>query len=327
MRYLPVLAVLILTIPISGCLEDGEDPPSEENEDTVAEYPDTTREESLPGDIAKRTPSGDATSPILHSDIFSEPIPMEGPLNTAGAEDSPFILPDGKTFYFFFTPDVRVPPEKQILDNVTGIWVTELDSGRWSEPERVWLQDPGKLALDGAHWVGDDEIWFASAREGYTGLHYFRAEKVNGTFQNWEYTGDRLNVEIEMGEMHRVGDTIYFHSPRNGGKGGNDIWRTSLVGGRWEDPVNMEEINSPSEESLPWVSEDENEIFFTRTYRGTPGIFRSVKVNETWSDPELILSQFAGEPTLDGEGNLYFVHHYFESGDMIEADIYYCQRL
>ena len=153
------------------------------------------------------------------------------------------------------------------------------------------------------------------------------AEKVNGTFQNWEYTGDRLNVEIEMGEMHRVGDTIYFHSPRNGGKGGNDIWRTSLVGGRWEDPVNMEEINSPSEESLPWVSEDENEIFFTRTYRGTPGIFRSVKVNETWSDPELILSQFAGEPTLDGEGNLYFVHHYYESGDMIEADIYYCQRL
>ena len=36
----------------------------------------------------------------------------------------------------------------------------------------------------------------------------------------------------------------------------------------------------------------------------------------------LIVSQFAGEPTLDDAGNLYFVHHYFEHGQMIEADIY-----
>ena len=49
---------------------------------------------------------------------------MEGPVNTAGAEDSPFVTPDGQTLYFFFTPDVRVPAEQQLLDGVTGIWVT-----------------------------------------------------------------------------------------------------------------------------------------------------------------------------------------------------------
>jgi len=36
-----------------------------------------------------------------------------------------------------------------------------------------------------------------------------------------------------------------------------------------------------------------------------------------------IVSNFAGEPALDAQGNLYFVHHYFTAdGKMIEADIY-----
>ena len=58
----------------------------------------------------------------------------------------------------------------------------------------------------------------------------------------------------------------------------------------------------------------------------TPAIFRSKKVNGAWGEPELIVSQFAGEPTLDDAGNLYFVHHYFEYGEMIGADIYVVYR-
>ena len=36
----------------------------------------------------------------------------------------------------------------------------------------------------------------------------------------------------------------------------------------------------------------------------------------------MIISQFAGEPTLDNEGNVYFVHHFYKNEVMIEADIY-----
>ncbi|MGA1848994.1 MAG: hypothetical protein ACMUHB_06605 [Thermoplasmatota archaeon] len=313
---------------ISGCFEDAVDDIDGNDNVDPPPYPTDTRYDRLPGDIIKRTPEGDKTPPLLHSNLFEEPVPMDGPINTPGAEDSPFILPDGGTFYFFFTPDVRIPPERQILDNVTGIWSSELTGGGWTEPKRVWLQEPGKLALDGAHWVDPDdtEIWFASAREGYTGLHYFIAQKSNGRFENWHYADSDLNDIYQMGEMHRVEDTIYFHSPRNGGKGGNDIWTTTFVNGSWQPPVNLDVINTGEHESLPWVSESDDEMFFTRTHMGTPGIFRSTKMNGTWNEPELILSQFAGEPTLDGEGNLYFVHHFFEEGEMIEADIYYCQR-
>jgi len=41
------------------------------------------------------------------------------PVNTSGGEDSPFLLPDSQTLYFFFTPDVSIPTEKQLFDGVT----------------------------------------------------------------------------------------------------------------------------------------------------------------------------------------------------------------
>ncbi len=40
----------------------------------------------------------------------------------------------------------------------------------------------------------------------------------------------------------------------------------------------------------------------------------------------MILSQFAGEPSLDAAGNLYSTHHYFQEGVMLEADIYVAYR-
>jgi len=34
---------------------------------------------------------------------------------------------------------------------------------------------------------------------------------------------------------------------------------------------------------------------------------------DNWGPAELIVARFAGEPTLDEAGNLYFVHHYYKN--------------
>lgn len=285
-------------------------------------YPVVDREDKLPADIAKRGPETDHHPPILHSNEYQPPVPLPYPINTAGAEDSAFILPDGNTLYFFFAPDVRVPPEKQILDDVSGVWVSHKVDGLWSEPEKVWLQEPGKLAMDGAVAIQGNEMWFASAREGYIDVNMFTAERVDGRWTNWQYAGDRLMKEIQIGEVHIHGNDLYFHSPRKGGKGNYDIWVTTRTGNAWSDPVNIEAVNTDAMDGFPFISSDGNELWFTRTYLGTPAIFRSIRVNGAWQEPELIISQFAGEPTLDDAGNIYFTHHFFEDGVMIEADIY-----
>ena len=290
------------------------------------QYPDIDREKRIPEDIAKRGPDTDQYPPILHCDEFQQPVPLAYPINTAGAEDSPFILPDGSVLYFFFTPDVRVPPEKQILDQVTGVWASHKQGDTWSRPTRVWLQDPGKLALDGAVCVQGDEMWFASIREGFNGVNMFTASLVDGRWTNWTYSGDRLMKEIQIGEVHIHGDDLYFHSDRPGGRGGYDIWVTTKSGQSWSEPMNIEAVNTEQMDAYPFVNSEGSELWFTRRYQGSPAIFRSRKVGDNWDEPELIVSQFAGEPTLDDDGNLYFVHHYYENETMIEADIYVSYR-
>jgi len=289
-------------------------------------HPVVDREDKIPVDISKRVPHSDPHPPILHSLDYEEPIPLSSSVNTAGAEDSPFVLPDGNTLYFFFTPDVRVPANGQLLDEVSGVWVSKKTSGTWGAATRVWLTAAGTLALDGAVSIDGSEMWFASAREGYTGVNMFTAQWTAGTWENRQYSGDRLMKELQIGEVHLQGNDLYFHSSRSGGKGDYDIWVTTRDGNSWSDPVNIDIVNTTAMDGFPFVSSDGNELWFTRTYGGTPGIFRSSKVNGAWSAPELILSQFAGEPTLDDSGNIYFVHHFYENDVMIEVDIYVAYR-
>ncbi len=221
----------------------------------------------MPADIAKRGPDTDPHPPVLNSTDYNDPVPLPYPVNTAGAEDSPFILPDGNTLYFSLL-DVRIPPEKQILDDVSGIWKTRRHQDTWSEPERVWLQNPGEHALDGAVCIQGNKMWFASAREGYTGINMFIAERLDNRWTGWRYVGDRLMKEIQIGKVHLHGDDLYFHSGREGGKGNLDIWKTNRDGDEYSDPVPIREVNSTTINGFPFVSSDGGELWFTRTTDG-----------------------------------------------------------
>jgi hypothetical protein len=284
-----------------------------------------TRAESIPADAVKITPETDLFPPILHSDEYEQPVPMCSAINTAGAEDSAFITPDGNTFYVFFTPDTRVPAEKQIIDGVTGIYVSQKRNGEWGDAERVWLQDKEKLSLDGCLFVQGDTMWFCTVRRGnIREVEMYTAQYVDGKWANWETAGIKLNIDYGVGELHITSDgkELYYHSDRPGSKGGYDIWVTRNVNGEWQTPENVAAVNTDVTEGWPFITEDKQEMWFTRWYQGSPGIFRSKWANGEWDEPELILSQFAGEPTLDEEGNIYFTHHFYEDAVMLEADIY-----
>lgn len=289
--------------------------------DEAVPLPD--RQSKIPADAVKITPENDNYPPQLHSDEYENPVPL-AVINTAGAEDSPFIPADRDELYFFFTPDVRVPVEKQILDGVTGIYVSEISNGAFQEPERVMLQKSGKLALDGCEFVQGNDMLFCTAREGYTGLHWFSAQYKDGEWTDWENTD--FDPEYEVGELHVHENELYYHSTKAGGMGGTDIWMLTNIDGEWVNPVNVEVVNSAENEGMPYVTPDGNELWFNRWYMGSPAVFRSKKIDGQWQEPELIISQFAGEPTLDKDGNVYFVHHFYENGQMLEADIYVAYR-
>jgi hypothetical protein len=276
------------------------------------------RDTSIPTKAVKISPGADEHPPKVYSDEYEQPVPLPGRVNTAGAEDSPFITPDGDTLYFFFTPDLSIPVERQIRDGVTGIYVSKKTDGGWGEPQRVVLQDPGKLALDGCPFVHDDVMWFCSARTGYTGVHWFTAEFVDGAWRNW--TNADFNPKYEVGELDISADgtELYFASSRAGGRGDLDIWVSKWIDGGWGEPVDVAVVNSVDAEGWPAVSPSGDELWFSRNY----GIWRSKKVDGDWQEPELIISPLAGEPTIDAAGNVYFVHHFLVGDRLVEADIY-----
>lgn len=283
-------------------------------------YPEINRLDKIPSSSIKMNPQTDLSTVKSLSDEYYDPIPLSSTINSAGAEDSPFILPDGKTLYFFFTPDVKVPVEKQILDETTGIYVSKKINNEFTIPERVWLQKPGKLSLDGCEFITPDEktMLFCSVREGYDGINWFSAESKNG---KWEFMKKvEFPEDYKVGELHEYNNELYFHSDRSGGKGQLDIWKIKRnPDTTWTSPENVESINSESSEGWPALSPDGNELWISKDY----GIWRSKKINGEWSKPEKMFSPLAGEASIDNQGNVYFVHHFFDKNqNMIEADIY-----
>jgi hypothetical protein len=288
-----------------------------------------TRDEAIAAAVTwpKWTTQMDTHPPVLSASFYNyyyNPEPLGRVINTAGAEDSPFITPDGNTLYFFFTPDMNLPPEQQVSDRVTGIYWSKKVEDVWSEPQRIWLCDG--LSLDGAETIIGNTMWFGSVRAGNSReIDIYTAELVNGVWSNWTNVGEPLNVAYDVGELHvsADGNQIYFHSERPGGKGKMDIWVTSRVNGQWQTPQNVDAVNSQYDDGYPYLSNDGNELWFTRNY----GVYRSVKAGGQWQMPEVVVSSLAGEPTLDSQGNLYFVHHYSDAaGKLWEADIYVCRR-
>jgi Tol biopolymer transport system component len=121
---------------------------------------------------------------------------------------------------------------------------------------------------------------------------------------------------------------IYYASTRSGGQGSFDLWVIRNVNGNWQAPENLADINTQYDENQPYLTPDGQELYYTLGQGGAPEVWRSIRNGSHWGKPERILSSFAGEPAMDSAGNLYFVHHYYDSlkNKILEADIYICMK-
>jgi hypothetical protein len=215
-----------------------------------------------------------------------------------------------------------------LTDGVTGIWVSRKENGVWGEAEIVDLTTLGP-SLDGCAYVSEEEIWFCSARMGnYMNIDFWKGTLTEDGVVDIKNRGEELNTEVIVGDLDvsQDGDTIYYHRDVVEGFGGQDIYVVNREGDGWGEPENVEILNTPDHDGYPYLSPDEDELWLNRWYMGSPGSFRSKLVEGEWSEAQLIASSFAGEPNLDAEGNLYFTHHYYQDGQMLEADIYVANR-
>ena len=230
-----LILVLVIAVIGVGLLSRGPEEVPDNNQDQEPEVPTQpepepgepepqpeptiSRYDMIPADATLMTPETDNYPPVLHSYLWEDPVILPGGINTAGVEDSPFVSPDGNRFYFFFTPNASVPAQEQLVDGVTGIWVSEKVNGVWTEATRVKLIENSGVALDGCPYITPEEIWFCSARLGnYRGLDFWIGTLTEDGVVDIRNAGELLNSEIAVGEMHITpdGNTIYYHSDAPG---------------------------------------------------------------------------------------------------------------
>jgi outer membrane protein OmpA-like peptidoglycan-associated protein len=88
--------------------------------------------------------------------------------------------------------------------------------------------------------------------------------------------------------LSKDGTMLYFTSNMPGGQGGTDIWVCKREGDTWGTPENLGEgINTPGDESFPYISPNNILYFSSNGHPGFGGldIFASVQQNGKWTKP------------------------------------------
>lgn len=187
---------------------------------------------------------------------FGNPLPITG-FSSTGSETAAVLTGDRLTMYYAYAP--------------MGVAVYELYVATRANPSGVWGAGTPVTALNNA---GSDEgdptvtgdgtlVYFATDRNaGASGYDIWVGTRAsNGTFSN---VGPATELNSAAYDAHpRVtanGLTMYFSSMRTGGGAlaGADVWmatRTS-TSAAFGTPTRVAELNTNSNESPTWISDD-----------------------------------------------------------------------
>ncbi len=195
-------------------------------------------------------------------DIWQEPQPLGGGINTPGHEASIGLSIDGQSLFIY-----------RDADGNGDIFEARRSGDSWTNPERLnanintkYRENHASLSADG------NRLYFTSDRkDGIGGLDIYLSEKEdNGDWGPASNLGPTINTPADEHSpyLHPDGFTLYFSSSGHGGLGGLDILKTELLeDGTWREPTNIGyPINTP-----------EDDVFYVPTLDGKRAYYASAK--------------------------------------------------
>lgn len=285
-------------------------------------------------------------TPIVWSSDWGEPVMLSGPLTDLCPNDAIELSPDGKTLYFFWSPTVGGTYEELLHIHTGTYYATRVadDPGKFSEPRFFDLQKgTSGGSVDGALSFTPcrNFVYFHSTRSANLGyqqspptddyLDIYVAPVINGEPGAAINLGEPVNSIYLDGEhaLSTDGKKLYLTSTRPGGQGGADIWVSENINGVWSAPVNPgAPINTSGWEGQPGFSaSDPNTMYFVSNRDGPSAIYRSTYNGTSWSNPELVITGYVGEPSFTADGNImYFVHVLVDDDGVFGSNIWYVKR-
>jgi outer membrane protein OmpA-like peptidoglycan-associated protein/tetratricopeptide (TPR) repeat protein len=236
-----------------------------------------------------------------NSYVFA-PRNMGDEINTAVSEYYPALTIDGKTLIY----------TRRVKNFNEDFYVSEWKDGKWglseslsgninseqNEGAQTISQDGQLLIFTGCNFpdgFGNCDLYFSiKTRQGWS------LPKNMGALINTEFWESAPCLSPDKRDL-------YFASRVPGGLGGIDIYVTHrLQNGKWSEPENLgTDINTPGDETCPFIHADNQTLYFTSNgIQGYGGddLFLARKLKDgKWSKPENL-----GYPinTIENEGSL-----------------------
>ncbi|UII29253.1 OmpA family protein [Fulvivirga maritima] len=257
-------------------------------------------------------------------------------INSPYKDLKPLLTPDGKTMFFSRVGD---PQNVGGTDDLEDIWFSEKNSdGEWKKAQNIGtsLNNKGPNFICSVTPKGDGYVLLLGNRY----LKNKMTEGLSIATQTEDGLSDVEPVIIENEENfspfanYYLGinqQIIIMSVHRRNGEGGRDLYVSfKQENGRWSTPKNLgSTINTPDEESSPFLAADGKTLYFSsKGHLGFGGsdVYISRRLDDTWtnwSTPENL------GPYINSADDEIFFHlaydskyAYYTRGDGQDADIY-----
>lgn len=255
-------------------------------------------------------------------------------INTKYSEYAPVITADESTL--MFTSRRKKESIGENIDNLGNdedIYISYKKDEKWTEAKPISNNINSDMHDGSLSISADGRKLFIYKYDGEKGDIY-ESNLIGDNWSEPQKLGE--NVNSDANETHACispdGNFLYFSSDREGGFGKRDIYVSrKLPNGKWGKAQNLGSvINTPYDETIPFIHNDNRTLYFTSTGHNTIGgadIFKSELKQGYWQTPKNI-----GYPINTTDNDYFFVpttdgaHAYYATArfvtDMGLFDIY-----
>jgi len=228
----------------------------------------------------ERTPL-DFEADWIHAPVFRTEI-----INSVWTEPEKSVA-TGRPWYFDY-PEARegtvvVFPWRKNLDGSgprldIDIWRAVKGPNGWAEPVRLGSPVNTESFDSWPSLSRSEALYFFSTRDGGFGrLDLYRSALHDSEYLEVENLGSVINTEFNDHDPFIAPDESYlvWCSDRPGGLGENDLYVSyRMQDGAWATPRNLGEgINTPGDDTRPYVTTDGKYLFFNSTISGSRDIY------------------------------------------------------
>ena len=232
----------------------------------------------------------------MENPVDFNPVNMGENINTPFHEYLPSLTSDAQTLIFTrrfprTENTIAASPEEEDL------YISQRKNNIWGKAQRM-PEPVNSYGNEGSQCVSQDGryLFFTACNrpDGFGSCDIYICEKEGDQWSAPKNLGREVNSSAweTQPSLSIDGKTLYFVSNRKGGKGGSDIWKTTLQpNGRWSTPENLgDSINTPGNEASPFIHYDNRTLFFSSDGHigmGGADVFSAKrKNNNTWSTPK-----------------------------------------